>query len=138
MTNLPPPTPARLGPPGRYTLPTAEGFVGPGGVAGQLPIQLHFALADGTELHLPMSDIALGRLYTALRGLYEPPGEGRSVRRIPVTEPPTLYWDDIGSTVNMDFLHADGTTIVLEIPAAIFAEMPETIAEAQSSRPRQP
>jgi hypothetical protein len=71
MSNLPLPKPVQLGPPGLYSLPEAVGFVGPSGAAYQLPVQLHFVLKDGTELDLPMSNIVLGRLYTALKGLFD-------------------------------------------------------------------
>jgi hypothetical protein len=70
--------PARLGQPGLYVLPEAEGFAGTVLVGGRLPARLHFALADGTELHLPISDIARERLCTALEQL-----KGLGTGRIP-------------------------------------------------------
>jgi hypothetical protein len=68
MNNSPQPRPERPGPRDLYVMPwEAEGFVGM--VAGRLPVRLHFTLADGREFHLPISDIALRQLASALAGL---------------------------------------------------------------------
>ena len=139
MPNLPPPTPARLGQPGLYILPAAEGFVAPVVAGGQLPVRLHFALADDTEFHLPISSIALGRLYSALKGLFDPPDAipGRPVRVHEFTEMPTFDWDKEGQRVNADFLHQDGSTTGLEMSAAKLKDLLREIAEALERRPPQ-
>jgi hypothetical protein len=60
------PKSAQLGPPDLYILPTAERF--PGMTIAEGLARLHFALEDGTELHLPTTEIALARLYVCLKG----------------------------------------------------------------------
>jgi CRP/FNR family transcriptional regulator, cyclic AMP receptor protein len=63
----------QLRPPGPrdlYVMPcAAEGFVGMVVDHGRLPVRLHFTLADGREFHLPISDIALRQLASALAAL---------------------------------------------------------------------
>lgn len=68
MSDLPHPKRVQLTPPGPYILQEAQGFLALAIAQGQLPIQLRFVLGDGQELHLPISNIALGRLYAALKG----------------------------------------------------------------------
>jgi hypothetical protein len=53
-----------------YVMPcAAEAFTGMVVGYGRSPVRLHFTLADGREFHLPISDIALRRLASALAAL---------------------------------------------------------------------
>jgi hypothetical protein len=61
------PSPARSGPGDLFVVPcAAEAFAGMVIGHGRLPVRLHFTLADGREFHLPVSDIALRQLASAL------------------------------------------------------------------------
>jgi hypothetical protein len=71
MIDLPKPKPAQLVPPGPYVTREAAGFLGLTVAGGRLPVQLRFVLEDDTELHIPISDFALGRLYAQLKGQLE-------------------------------------------------------------------
>ena len=67
MPDLQLPKPARLGGPGLYSLPKAVTcrllvFVG-----SQLPVRIHVALEDETELYLPMTEDSLTQLYSSLK-----------------------------------------------------------------------
>lgn len=72
MPNLPLPKPASLGAPGLYSLPTANGCPSIVLRKGQLPVNVHFVLEDKTEVYIPMSDVALERLYAALKAHFTP------------------------------------------------------------------
>jgi hypothetical protein len=67
------PSQPRTAPPGPRDLCVmpcaAEAFVGVVIGHGRLPLRLHFTLADGREFHLPISDIALRQLASALAAL---------------------------------------------------------------------
>jgi hypothetical protein len=64
------PSPARSGPRDLFVVPcAAEAFAGMVIGHGRLPVRLHFTLADGREFHLPVSDIALRQLASALAAL---------------------------------------------------------------------
>jgi hypothetical protein len=67
------PSQPRTAPPGPRDLcvmpSAAEAFAGLVIGHGRLPVRLHFTLADGREFHLPISDIALRQLATALAAL---------------------------------------------------------------------
>ena len=64
------PSPARSGPGDLFVVPcAAEAFAGMVIGHGRLPVRLHFTLADGREFHLPVSDIALRQLASALAAL---------------------------------------------------------------------
>ena len=53
-----------------YTAPCpAEAFAGLIVGHGRLPVRLHFTLADGRDFHLPISDVALRQLASALAAL---------------------------------------------------------------------
>lgn len=52
---------------GRITTPGAQVFLEIMIADGRLPIQLHFVLEDGSELHLPITIGALEKLYSHLR-----------------------------------------------------------------------
>src|SRR5947207_7820940 len=70
MNNSPQPKPPLLSARDLYVMPcAAEAFVGMVVGHGRLPIRLHFTLADGRDFHLPISDIALRQLATALAAL---------------------------------------------------------------------
>jgi hypothetical protein len=64
-----------------YVMPcAAEAFAGMVVGHGRLPVRLHFTLADGRELHLPISDIALRQLASALAALR--PGQERIADKV--------------------------------------------------------
>jgi hypothetical protein len=67
MDNPAQPRPALPGPRDLYVMPcAAEAFAGIVVGQGRLPVRLHFSLADGREFHLPISNIALRQLASAL------------------------------------------------------------------------
>lgn len=136
MSNLPSPTPVQLGPPGLYSLPTVEACAGLVLAGGQSPTRIHLDLVDGTQLHLAMSDIAAERIYSALKGLFEPPPDriqGRPIRVHQVSELPTPQRD--GNTLHLDFLHQDGTATVLAIPTQMLEPIRRMIGDAIAGRP---
>jgi hypothetical protein len=64
-----------------FVMPCApEAFAGMVVGHGRLPVRLHFTLADGRELHLPISDIALRQLASALAALR--PGQERIADKV--------------------------------------------------------
>ena len=63
-----------------YAMPSAaEAFVGMLVGHGRLPLRLHFTPADGRDFHLPVSEIALRQLASALAALR--PGQARTSDR---------------------------------------------------------
>jgi hypothetical protein len=116
MSNVPQPAPVQLGRPGLYVLPTAVGFAGTVIAGGRLPVRLHFALEDGTEFHLPISDIARERLCTALEGLkgVEPGHElGRRIQEHTLSDDPVVQVNGDRAVVEA---HAnDGTSLRLSM-----------------------
>jgi hypothetical protein len=135
MATPPLPTPAQLGAPGLYSLPIAETCSGLVLSGGQLPIRTLLGLTDGTELLLSMSDIAAERLYSALKGLFEPPPDrirGRPIRVHRISELPTPQWDD--DNLHLDFLHEDGATTVLAIPTQMLEPIRKMIGAAIAER----
>jgi hypothetical protein len=133
MSALPQPTPARLGQPGLYALPRAEGFVGIVLVGGRLPIQLHFSLADGTEFHLPISDIARERLYTALAGLQGlQAGEmpARQILDYRLSDDPTVELD--GQNATIEATAENGTGLRLTMPRHALKALRSSIDDALS------
>jgi hypothetical protein len=62
--------PVQLDGDGPHVTPIAQGFVGLGISQGQLPAQIRLVLKGGQELHVPIEELALRRLYKQLHGLY--------------------------------------------------------------------
>jgi hypothetical protein len=76
----------QLDSPGPYTTPTASVFLGVVVSDGQLPVQLQFRLANGSELHLPISEAALHKLTHDLQTL----ADARETLRVTPEQPPKL------------------------------------------------
>jgi len=133
MSDQPQPKPVQLGPPGLYSLPSAEECPGLVLAEGRLPTRIHFVLEDGTQFHLPTKDIALERLYRVLKARFEPPGD--FVRIHEVSEIPRFDWDDKGENVSAQFPYRDGISTALSIPAQLLESLREEVVEAIARRP---
>jgi hypothetical protein len=133
MSVLPQPKPAQLGQPGLYALPRAEGFAGIVLAGGRLPIQPHFSLMDGTEFHLPISDIARERLYTALAGL-----QGLQAGEMPprqlldhrISDDPTV--ESHGRDATIEATTENGTALRLTMPRHALEALRSSIDDALS------
>jgi hypothetical protein len=131
MSDIPQPTPARLGQPGLYVLPEAVGFAGTVLAGGRLPARLHFALADDTELHLPISDFARERLCSALEGL-----KGLGTGHIPgrrivdyrLSEAPSVAAE--GHQLVVEATADDGTTLRLAMSRGALEELRASIDDS--------
>ena len=129
----------RLGPPGLYSLPTVEGSGGLILEEGQLPIRIHLALEDETQLHLPMTKIAVERVYGVLKVLFDPPERipGRPDADYTISDAPTFLWDDEGTTLSACFFDEKGKgTATVQMPAAVVGLLRDAIEEAILRRPQ--